>query len=278
MSQEFGNNGPEYYDEYEIDLREYIILLWNNKLFIGAIVVLAVIAAFVISSFVLSPQYETKTRIQLSNYDGLYYSEPDTAVQLLSSTGLMKTVMSDLGVEMSASKLNSFINNNLTVNQIGDTSIISITVKNKEPALTLNTAQGIINNFESNSNQYFKNKIENDKQYLADLKADLEEINSDLESNRELIAESRENGNLEAVSLLVQENSSLQSSKRELRKEIEEKESKLLDFYSLKVLDSPYLPEDPVSPNTKLNVAIAAVLGLMLAVFIVFFKEFMKEE
>jgi capsular polysaccharide biosynthesis protein len=251
--------------------------LWNNKLFIGAIVVLAVIAAFVISSFVLSPQYETKTRIQLSNYDGLY-SEPDTAVQLLSSTGLMKTVMSDLGVEMSASKLNSFINNNLTVNQIGDTSIISITVKNKEPALTLNTAQGIINNFESNSNQYFKNKIENDKQYLADLKADLEEINSDLESNRELIAESRENGNLEAVSLLVQENSSLQSSKRELRKEIEEKESKLLDFYSLKVLDSPYLPEDPVSPNTKLNVAIAAVLGLMLAVFIVFFKEFMKEE
>ncbi|KXS50342.1 MAG: hypothetical protein AWL62_166, partial [Halanaerobium sp. T82-1] len=35
MSQEFGNNGPEYYDEYEIDLREYIILLWNNKLFIG---------------------------------------------------------------------------------------------------------------------------------------------------------------------------------------------------------------------------------------------------
>jgi capsular polysaccharide biosynthesis protein len=277
MSQEFGNNGPEYYDEYEIDLREYIILLWNNKLFIGAIVVLAVIAAFVISSFVLSPQYETKARIQLSNYDGLY-SEPDTAVQLLSSTGLMKTVMSDLGVEMSASKLNSFINNNLTVNQIGDTSIISITVKNKEPALTLNTAQGIINNFESNSNQYFKNKIENDKQYLADLKADLEEINSDLESNRELIAESRENGNLEAVSLLVQENSSLQSSKRELRKEIEEKESKLLDFYSLKVLDSPYLPEDPVSPNTKLNVAIAAVLGLMLAVFIVFFKEFMKEE
>ena len=277
MSQEFGNNGPEYYDEYEIDLREYIILLWNNKLFIGAIVVLAVIAAFVISSFVLSPQYETKARIQLSNYGGLY-SEPDTAVQLLSSTGLMKTVMSDLGVEMSASKLNSFINNNLTVNQIGDTSIISITVKNKEPALTLNTAQGIINNFESNSNQYFKNKIENDKQYLADLKADLEEINSDLESNRELIAESRENGNLEAVSLLVQENSSLQSSKRELRKEIEEKESKLLDFYSLKVLDSPYLPEDPVSPNTKLNVAIAAVLGLMLAVFIVFFKEFMKEE
>lgn len=277
MNQDFGNNGPEYYDEYEIDLREYIMLLWNNKLFIGGIVVLAVIAAFVVSSFVLSPQYETRARIQLSNYEGLY-SEPDTAVQLLSSTGLMKKVMSGLGVEMSASQLNSYINNNLTINQIGDTSIISITVKNNDPELTLNTAQGIIDNFEEDSNQYFENKIENDKQYLSDLKADLEEINSNLESNRELIEESRGNSNLQTVSLLVQENSSLQNSKRELRKEIEEKESQLLDFYSLEVLDSPYLPENPVSPNTKLNVAIAAVLGLMLAVFIIFFREFMKEE
>lgn len=268
---------PNYYDEYEIDLREYIMLLWDNKFFIGGLVVLAVIAAFVFSSFVISPQYETKARIQLSNYEGLY-SEPDTAVQLLSSTGLMKRVMSDLGVEISASKLNSYINNNLNVNQIGDTSIISIAVKNEEPELTFDITEDIINNFENDSNEYFQNIIENEREYISELKADLEDINSDLENNRELIEESRNNGNLETISLLIQENSSLQNSKRELRKEIEEKESKLLNFYSLEVLDSPYLPENPISPNTKLNMAIAAVLGLMLAVFIVFFKEFMKEE
>lgn len=276
MNQE-GNNGPDYYDEYEIDLREYIMLLWDNKFFIGGLVVLAVIAAFVFSSFVISPQYESEARIQLSNYEGLY-SEPNTAVQLLSSTGLMKTVMSDLGVEMSASQLNSYINNNLNVNQIGDTSIISIAVKNEEPELTFDITEDIINNFENDSNEYFQNIIENEREYISELKADLEDINSDLENNRELIEESRNNGNLETISLLIQENSSLQNSKRELRKEIEEKESKLLNFYSLEVLDSPYLPENPISPNIKLNIAIAAVLGLMLAVFIVFFKEFMKEE
>ena len=266
-----------HYDEYEIDLREYIMLLWDHKIFIGGLVVLAVIAAFILSSFVLSPQYETKTRIQLSNYEGLY-SEPDTAVQLLSSTGLMQKVMSNLGVEMSASELNSYINNNLTVNQIGDTSIISITVKSDKPELSLNIAEGIITNFENNSNEYFENKIENERKYLSDLKTDLEDINLDLANNRELIENSRGNGSLETVSLLIQENSSLQNSKRELRKEIEEKESKLLNFYSLEILDSPYLPENSVSPNIRLNIAIAAVLGLMLAVFIIFFKEFMEEE
>ena len=266
-----------YYDEYEIDLREYIMLLWNHKLFIGAFVVIAVIAAFLVSTFVLSPQYETKARIQLSNYEGLY-SEPDTAVQLLSSTDLMGDVMSNLGIEMSAAKLNSYINNNLTVNQIGDTSIISMSIKNNEPELTLNIAQGLIENFKKNSNQYFENILDQEREYISDLKADLEDINSDLENNQQMIEESRKAGELESVSLLVQENSSLQNSRRELRKEIEEKESKLLNFYPLEVLDKPYLPENPVSPNVKLNVAIAAVLALMLAVFIIFFKEFMKEE
>jgi capsular polysaccharide biosynthesis protein len=223
----------------------------------------------------IEPVYETKTRIQPSNYEGLY-SEPNTAVQLLSSTGLMKKVMSDLGVEMSGARLNSYINNNLTIRQIGDTSIISITVKNNEPQLTLNIAEGLINNFKNDSNQYFQNKIENDKEYIADLKNDLKDINLDLENNKEMIEESRNAGKLETVSLLIQENSSLQNSRRELRKEIKEKESKLLNFYSLEVISVPYLPENPVSPNTKLNIAIAGILGFMLSIFIVFLKEFIK--
>lgn len=264
-----------HYDEYEIDLVEYIMLLWNHKLFIGAFVVIAVIAAFLVSTFVLSPQYETKARIQLSNYEGLY-SEPDTAVQLLSSTDLLGDVMSNLGIEMSAAKLNSHINNNLTVNQIGDTSIISLSIKNNEPELTLSIAEGLIENFKKNSNQYFENILKQERKYISDLKSDMEDINSDLENNQQMIEENRNVGKLESVSLLVQENSSLQDYRRGIRKEIEEKESKLLKFYSLKVLDKPYLPENPVSPNVKLNVAIAAVLAIMLAIFIIFFKEFIK--
>lgn len=266
-----------YYDEYEIDLREYILLLWNHKLFIGAFVILAVVAAFLISSFILTPSYETKARIQLSNYEGLY-SEPDTAVQLLSSTSLMKKVMADLNIEMSAAKLNTYINNNLSINQIGDTSIISITVKNNEAQLTLDIAEALIDNFKKGSSQYFQNKLEKEKEYIDKLKNDLNEVDRSLESNEKLIAEERKSKNIEAVSILVQESTSLQNLKRSLNREIENREFELLNFYPLEILDEPYLPENPVSPNTKLNVAIAAVLALMLAVFIIFFKEFMKED
>jgi len=266
-----------YYDEYEIDLREYILLLWDNKFFIGGLVILAVIAAFLFSTFFIAPTYQTQARIQLSNYEGLY-SNPDTAVQLLSSTDLMQKVMAAENIDLTAAQLNSYINNNLNISQISNTSIITITVKNNEPQLTQNIAEGLISNFEADSNKYFENKLKNDREYISALKTDLKDLSSDLKRNQNLIQESREKGESEVASLLIQENSSLQDSRLELRREIEERESELENFYPLEVLDAPYLPENPTSPNIKLNVAIAAVLALMLAVFIIFFREFMKEE
>ncbi|RCW57355.1 YveK family protein [Halanaerobium sp. ST460_2HS_T2] len=277
MNSEGNNNHQMYYDEYEIDLREYILLLWDNKFFIGGLVILAVIAAFLFSTFFIAPTYQTQARIQLSNYEGLY-SNPDTAVQLLSSTDLMQKVMAAENIDLTAAQLNSYINNNLNISQISNTSIITITVKNNEPQLTQNIAEGLISNFEADSNKYFENKLKNDREYISTLKTDLKDLSSDLERNQNLIQESREKGKSEVASLLIQENSSLQDSRLELRREIEERESELENFYPLEVLDAPYLPENPTSPNIKLNVAIAAVLALMLAVFIIFFREFMKEE
>jgi capsular polysaccharide biosynthesis protein len=48
--------------------------------------------------------------------------------------------------------------------------------------------------------------------------------------------------------------------------------------YQITVIKNPIVPQSPISPNTKLNIAIARVLSLMLGVFIVFFREFMREE
>ncbi|MFN2341450.1 MAG: GumC family protein [Halanaerobium sp.] len=43
------------------------------------------------------------------------------------------------------------------------------------------------------------------------------------------------------------------------------------------VVDSAYLPENPIRPNLKLNLAIASVLAAMLAVFIIFLLEFLDD-
>jgi LPS O-antigen subunit length determinant protein (WzzB/FepE family) len=59
----------ENYDEYEIDLREYIKLVWKHKWFITAFVVLAVLAAFVFSSYFIKPEYKTEAVLSAPNYE-----------------------------------------------------------------------------------------------------------------------------------------------------------------------------------------------------------------
>ncbi|MGM0411260.1 MAG: Wzz/FepE/Etk N-terminal domain-containing protein, partial [Bacillota bacterium] len=51
-------NEPEHYDEYEIDLREYIMLLWNAKWFIIGLCIIAVITAGVYTVSFTEPKYE----------------------------------------------------------------------------------------------------------------------------------------------------------------------------------------------------------------------------
>ncbi|MFW5985247.1 MAG: hypothetical protein ACOCQ1_03105, partial [Halanaerobiaceae bacterium] len=60
---------------------------------------------------------------------------------------------------------------------------------------------------------------------------------------------------------------------REQRDELINSRSFVLQNSVPSILSEPELPRNPVSPRIKLNVAIALFLGLMIAVFFVFFRE-----
>ncbi|WP_117168475.1 Wzz/FepE/Etk N-terminal domain-containing protein [Paraliobacillus sediminis] len=47
---------------------------------------------------------------------------------------------------------------------------------------------------------------------------------------------------------------------------------------SINVLSDTYVPNDPISPNKLLNIAITLVLGLMIGVGVVFFRDYLKED
>ena len=47
---------------------------------------------------------------------------------------------------------------------------------------------------------------------------------------------------------------------------------------SIVVLSPAVAPESPVKPNKKLNVAIAAVLGLLCSIFGVFLAEYLRQD
>ena len=270
-----------YYDEYEIDLREYIFLLWKNKWFIIGLFFIAILGTLLVSQFYLSPVYQTEAIIQLSNIDNLY-SDSDSVRQILKSNRLVNPIMDKYDQEYSDAQLNSYIENNIKVSGINNGQI-RLSVKNGNPNLTLNITNDIINDFLEQAEESYKKYISRKEKNIKDLKSQIEKIDKRILSVNKGIDKLKES-NFEPAekSILINEQVNLlellYNQKSDYQEKVRELENEVSGFYSLEVLNEAYLPENPISPNTKLNVAIAGVLAIMLGVFIVFFKEFLKED
>ncbi|MGM0548659.1 MAG: GumC family protein [Bacillota bacterium] len=403
---------PNYYDEYEIDLREYIMLLWDHKFFIGGIVVLAIIISFLYSSFLVEPVYESEADILAPNFTLLDQSRiskkeyisfltSDTVIdnvknminqsetdEQLTTQNLLDSLDYKLNEENDQIKfsfqfnnreqtrkilaewLSSFVNrvhkyiknrndsyythiedkanndyndyklwldkktdffseNNLTLaakdlakkeNKIVDLSAKIIDLEDKitssKKELTYidsrleKTDLYLIRKNLINQESLQKLKAINQNQKLINLLNTEEEflnpeyqklINKSIDLSTNLIYMEDNLANYKnSKAKLEKESEKLQKSISSLKRErtiVEDKlENKKSNYktsnkkvssldqdivendYQITILSAPKTPENKVSPNLKLNMAIAAVLGLMLAVFIVFFKEFMKEE
>ncbi|GKX31773.1 putative capsular polysaccharide biosynthesis protein YwqC [Vallitalea longa] len=60
----------------------------------------------------------------------------------------------------------------------------------------------------------------------------------------------------------------------ELAKTLVEKVSEIIEVQNIQVIDKALVPTSPIKPNKKLNVAIAGVLSIMLALFVIFLIEY----
>lgn len=279
------NNRMDYYDEYEIDLREYILLLWEHKWFITAFVAAAVLAAFFVSSYFITPLYNVQATVKLANLEGIY-SETEPMSELLSSSQLINPVLDELNLSSSFFKnYETEIISELSLTEQGMQGavyggIIQITAEANNPEDLQKAVNGILENFKEESDDYFNKYLDDRVNYLDTLKAELKRIDNKIEKTNELLEGISDIEADEAylfVSLNNQLNN-LEDNKRQYLKDIQELEREISDYREFSILNPPQEPQNPVSPNTRLNIAIAAVLALMLAVFIIFFKEFMKEE
>lgn len=127
-------------EEIEIDLREIVTVLMRKIwLILMAGIGLALIA-FLISKYVLVPQYDSTTKIYVMNRQdsqtGVTYSDLQTGTQLtkdymtlVKSRPVTEQVISELGLVMQHEELVEKI----TVNNPIDTRILEITVRYKDP-------------------------------------------------------------------------------------------------------------------------------------------------
>lgn len=193
----------------EIDLKEYMSIIWNKKWLILGVTLLAIIISAIISFFVLDPTYETSTKILVGrsnvsqnaiNYEDIMLSQSlvNTYGEIIKSETVLNEVIANLKLNISTGALKKRIK----VNPVAETEIIEIKVNDTDPNLATNIA-----------NELAKVSMKNVKE--------------------------------------------------------------IMKIDNVQVIDQAQIPKSPIKPNKNMNIAIAAILGFMIGIGIVFLREYL---
>ena len=127
--------------EITIDIVQLFKILWKKKIAIILTAIVAAVLAFGVSSFVLTPEYSSTTRIYVVNRNqsdksGLTNQDLQAGTYLVKdykeiilSQDVLEKVISNLKLEKTVKELSKKIQVTVPV----DTRIVSITVKNAQP-------------------------------------------------------------------------------------------------------------------------------------------------
>lgn len=300
----------------EISLRELIEILIKRRKIIIAFTIGIIAIAFVLSFFIMTPVYEAVTVLNVQNISynthsgnvngtNIFLNNENMDWQELSqidpgitqdSRALISSLIQYPSMSEEAYKnkllgpelLNKVKDN---VPELSEATIEKIknkinieakdglfTIKIKDPDPKIATAIGntLSDVFISYVDKYNSDYVDRLNKYIITAiekqEKDMTNISTEL-SKAEALSDKNKTKQLQ-----IKHDISKQIYEVLLFKEEQLNLIQMMDFgdKNVAIVRKAYEPQNPISPNKKLNLAIAGVLGLMLGVFIAFFAEYWK--
>lgn len=298
------NNCNNLYEEDEIDLREIIAVISRYKYIIIGVTVACMLLSFIIS-MLIKPVYQARAVLSISSLNktnstilkedsdlSKIKDNLDDMIQLpdMSLQGYQEEVTSSDVLQKTIKKLHlsytyEELNKAIETNPVKDQNLIEIKVKTHNPELSANIANTVaaevIECISSGNAQKMGNLSKTIQAQILSEETQLESDNNQLRQLQTAPA----NNNSEALKNQMNVNK-LQSEISMRQSAIDMLNSKLVE---IKIMQSVYLannsinevsaavpPESPTIPNKMMNVAVAAVLGLVLSTLGAFFADYMK--
>ncbi|NPV29924.1 MAG: hypothetical protein HPY58_09795 [Firmicutes bacterium] len=274
---------PAY--EEEIDLRDYLLVLWRCRGLILGILLAAVATSAVLSFFVLAPVYEVGATISLgylspagANPIHPLYTDPAFAKEVLLSDDLLHEVVEDLRLDVPPSQFRSF-KESIKVEPLKETNLLRLTVETEDPAEGQAVLKKMIEIFQRGSRAQIDRhrglivgELDRIKADLAEAEQNIKETQAALKrlaAGTGMAADLQQARLLDALSRFEEQRQSLLQQQAARRQE-------LSGIEGMQVIEAPRIPADPVRPRKMLNIAVAALLGLMVGVFAAFALEYFR--
>jgi len=304
------------YEYDEIDLRDIIKTLGKWKKTIISVTLICTLLSGIVSFFFIDPVYQATTLVapaslsRLSDPSNIAYivtdenymsvtdskkmsDNVDNIIKLtqvdvsrypviLTSNEILQSTIKELGLDLTPAQLKGQIKVE-SLKEMSDVSQVMVT--DTDPELAALIANTLVNKTASYLNELNSKKMEdlarnletqqavaqdnldeafaNLKRYQAGNKSP-DWVQNEIELNKLQNEVDRWEDIVKALSSKILELKVLQS--------FDSVENKVV------VLSPAVVPETPVKPNKMLNIAIAAVLGLMVSVFGAFLMEYLRED
>ncbi|MDR5702780.1 MAG: Wzz/FepE/Etk N-terminal domain-containing protein [Armatimonadota bacterium] len=257
--------------EDEIDLREYFAVLGRRKWTIIAVFLVAVLAAAVLSFFVLPPIYEASLLLQPAKGSGDVYADPNGLTAVLESEGFTSRAVSGLGLNPQILTVKASV--------VRNTQLVRLSVRAKDPHQARRAVEALANLAGKESRPSIEKKRQVLRRQLGELsqllqttartRADLRGIVEPLlrqarPTVEDVITKSYAANVLGTTDAFY---NALLSAQVNLNLQ-------MIDLQPVQVLGAQRAVQ-LVAPRKTLNIALAAVLGLMAGVMLAFFQEFL---
>ncbi len=187
---------PEYYDEYEIDLRKYIMLLWRSKWFIIGLFIVAVLGAGLFSQFYLSPTYQTETTIFAPDFElitGKSFAQNDY-LSFLEKTDIKNKIIKKYNLDREENNLTpQNLENKISIKKNNNSNLVSIIFKGSNPQQDTKILKYWVDLFRKDILEYIE---EENNSYLSNLNKLMKSKKDKLEKARNEVSEFKEKTNL----------------------------------------------------------------------------------
>ena len=260
--------------EDEIDLREYFAVMGRRKWTIIGVFLVAVIVAAVLSFFVLPPVYEASLLLQPAKGGGDVYADPNGLSSVLESEGFINRAASRIGLNP---KTASF---SVKATVVRNTQLVRLSVRAGDPDLAARVAEALAGLVVEESRPSIEQKRQTIQRQLAEISRLLEttaKTTADLRGIVEPLL--RQTGStVEGVitrSYVANVLGTTDAFYNALLSAQGNLNLQMTDLQPVKLLGVQRSAE-LVAPRKALNVALAAVLGLMAGVMLAFFQEFLS--
>jgi capsular polysaccharide biosynthesis protein len=310
------NNQPGYnYDYDEIDLRDIFRTLGKWKYTIISVTLICMFLSGIVSLFFIDPVYEATAMVApasastLANQNNISYlvtgddfdritdskkisDSLDSIIKLtqvdvsrytalMTSNHILWRTIKELDLKTTPAKLKEQIR----VETNKDDGVSQVTVSHTDPAMAAQIANTLINQTaaylkdlnDQKMNQLLKNL--QTQQAAAQVKA------GDAFTRLKEFEAGSTSANAIEREIEIRKLQNEVDRREDILNSLNSKifEMKVIQSFNsvedmIVMLSAATVPQNPVKPNKKLNVAIAGVLGLMVAVFGVFLVEYLKND